>query len=130
MLPSPRVWAGKPLHPPLTDIPIVAYVIAAVLDVVSFIGGSGDGWAREFWHAGTYLFVAGVGVSVLAALTGLWDWWKSSEPGTQARRTTNTHATIMVTDTLIAVADLVWRLADYHTEAATPVGAAQVAHFR
>ena len=106
----------------MTGIPIGACVIAAVLDVVSFVGGSGHEWAREFWHAGTYLFVAGVGVSVLAALTGLWDWWKSSEPGTQARRTINTHATIMVTVTLIAVADLVWRLTDYHTEAATPVG--------
>lgn len=119
---GPRGWAGKPLHPPLTDIPIGAYVIAAVLDVASFVGGSDNGWADDFWHAGTYLFVAGVAVSVLAALTGLWDWWRSSEAGTQARRTINTHATIMVTVTLLAVADLVWRLVDYHADAATPVG--------
>ncbi|MGH3744261.1 MAG: DUF2231 domain-containing protein [Mycobacteriales bacterium] len=117
-----RGWAGKPLHPPLTDIPIGLYILAGVLDVVSFIGGTGHGWAREFWHAGTYAFVGGVAVSVLAALTGTWDWWKSSEAGTQARRTINTHATIMVTVTLVAVADLVWRLVDYHTQDATPVG--------
>lgn len=117
-----RGWAGKPLHPPLTDIPIGLYILAGVLDVVSFVGGTGHGWAREFWHAGTYAFVGGVGVSVLAALTGTWDWWKSSEPGTQARRTINAHATIMVTVTLAAVADLVWRLFDYHSQAATPVG--------
>src|SRR5947207_2550066 len=81
-----RGWSGKPLHPPLTDFPIVAYVLAAVFDVVSAIAGEDHAWARELWHAGTWLFVGGAAVSVLAALTGLWDWWKSSEAGTQARR--------------------------------------------
>jgi uncharacterized membrane protein len=79
---------------------------------------------RELWHAGTYIFIAGAAMSVLAALTGLWDAWKSSEAGTQARRTINTHATIMVTVTVLALADIAWRLNDYHTEAATPVGIA------
>jgi uncharacterized membrane protein len=119
-----RGWAGKPLHPPLTDIPITAYVLAAIFDVASAIGGKDHRWARELWHAGTYLFVAGVAVSVLAALTGLWDAWKSSEAGTQARRTINTHATIMVTVTVLAIADLVWRIADYDSRAVTPVGIA------
>ena len=119
-----RGWSGKPLHPPLTDVPIVAYVLAAVFDVASVIGGKEHRWARELWHAGTYLFVAGVAVSVLAAITGLWDAWKSSEAGTQARRTINTHATIMVTVTLLAVADMVWRIAEYDSKAVTPVGIA------
>ena len=116
-----RGWAGKPLHPPLTDIPIALYMLAAVLDVASYIGGSEREWAREFWHAGTYAFVGGVAVSVLAALTGTWDWWKSSEAGTQARRTINTHATIMIIVTLIALADMVWRLVVYNTEPVTPL---------
>ena len=34
-----RGWSGKPLHPPLTDIPIGAYVIVAALDLLSAIGG-------------------------------------------------------------------------------------------
>ena len=34
-----RGWSGKPLHPPLTDVPIVAYVLAALFDVASVIGG-------------------------------------------------------------------------------------------
>ena len=37
--------------------------------------------------------------SLFAALTGLWDAWKSSDAGTQARRTINTHATIMLSVT-------------------------------
>jgi len=119
-----RGWSGKPLHPPLTDIPITAYVVAAVFDVASAIGGKDHQWARELWHAGTYLFAAGVAVSVLAALTGLWDAWKSSHAGTQARRTINTHATIMVTVTALAIADLVWRIAEYDARAVTPVGIA------
>jgi len=65
-------------------------------------------------------------VSVLAALTGLWDAWKSSEAGTQARRTINTHATIMITVTVLALVDIAWRLRDYNTEAVTPVGIAML----
>ena len=117
-----RGWSGKPMHPPLTDFPIVAYILAAAYDVISSIGGSDHAWAREMWHAGTFTFVAGAAVSVLAALTGLWDAWKSSEAGTQARRTINTHATIMLTVTVLALVDVAWRLNDYHTELVTPTG--------
>ena len=109
-----RGWAGKPLHPPLTDFPVVAYVLAAAFDVISALGRHHP-WAREYFHAGTFVFVGGVAVSVLAALTGFFDWWRSSEPGTQARRTVNSHATIMITVTVLAVVDLALRLADYHT---------------
>ena len=117
-----RGWSGKPLHPPLTDFPIVAYVFGAVFDVLSRIGGEHHTWARELWHAGTFTFIGGAAVSVFAALTGLWDAWKSSEAGTQARRTINTHATIMVTVTVLALADVAWRLNDYHTQPVTPIG--------
>jgi uncharacterized membrane protein len=117
-----RGWSGKPLHPPLTDIPIAAYILAAAFDVISAVGGNDRGWAREFFHAGTYAFVGGAAVSVLAALTGWWDWLKSSERGTQARRTINTHAWTMITVTVLALGDIVWRLNDYHTAASTPVG--------
>ena len=72
------------------------------------------------WHAGTYLFGAGVGVSVFAAITGLADAKSSSEAGTQARRTINTHATIMITVTVLAIVNLVWRLNDHNTAFATP----------
>ena len=117
-----RGWAGKPLHPPLTDLPIAAYIFAGAFDVVSLIGGRDHGWARDFWHAGTYTFVIGVGASVLAAITGAVDWWKSSEPGTQARRTINTHAVVMIAVTVAAVVDTAWRLNAYNTHAWAPGG--------
>jgi uncharacterized membrane protein len=117
-----RGWSGKPLHPPLTDFPIAAYVFAAGFDVISAIGGDDEGWATDFWHAGTYTFIAGAAVSVLAALTGLWDRNKSSEPGTQARRTINTHAALMVTVTVLTLVNIVWRLSEYNASDSAPIG--------
>jgi uncharacterized membrane protein len=115
-----RGWSGKPLHPPLTDLPIAAYILAAVFDGISLVGGSQHAWAREFWHAGTYVFVGGAAASLLAAFTGWWDWRTSSEAGTQARRTINTHAWIMITVTVLSLADIAWRLNGYHTESSAP----------
>jgi uncharacterized membrane protein len=117
-----RGFAGKPFHPPLTDIPIGAYVLAAVFDVISVIGGKTHSWGHDFWHAGTYVLIGGAIVSVFTALTGLFDWLRSSEAGTQARRTANTHATIMLTVTTLVVVDIVLRLNGYHTDVSTPVG--------
>lgn len=105
-----RGLSGKPLHPPLTDIPIAAYLFAAVFDVLS-VALDGD-VARQLFLAGTWVLLGGVAVSLLAAATGWADWHRSSEPGTQARRTVNTHATIMITVSLLVVADVLIRLAD------------------
>ena len=117
-----RGWAGKPLHPPLTDLPVAAYVLGAAFDVISSIGGDDHGWGRDFWRAGTYVFIGGAIVSVLAALTGFFDWLRSSEPGTQARRTANTHATIMVTVTVLTLVNIAVRLSGYNTELSAPIG--------
>jgi uncharacterized membrane protein len=116
-----RGWAGKPFHPPLTDFPVVAYVLAAAFDVVSAVGGSRP-WARDFFLAGGYVLVAGLAVSLLAALTGFWDWWRSSQKGTQARRTINTHAWIMVTVTVLALADALLRTLADKAAGHTPAG--------
>src|SRR5207244_11626 len=109
-----RGWSGKPTHPPLTDFPVAAYVLAAAFDVISVLGRH-DPWARDFFRAGTYVFIGGAAVSVLAALTGFWDWLRSTENGTQARRTANTHAWTMITVTVLALIDIALRLNVYHT---------------
>jgi uncharacterized membrane protein len=116
-----RGWAGKPSHPPFTDFPVAGYVLAAIFDVLSAVLGSSHASARELFHAGTFVFIGGAAVSLLAALTGWRDWLKSSKPGNQARRTINTHAVIMLTVTALALIDIAWRLNDYHTAASTPV---------
>jgi uncharacterized membrane protein len=109
-----RGWSGKPIHPPLTDFPVAAYIFAAVFDVVAYLGRD-ETWARDFFRAGTYVFIGGAAVSVLAALTGFWDWLRSTEKGTQARRTANTHAWTMITVTVLALIDIALRLNVYDT---------------
>ena len=42
-----RGWAGKPLHPPLTDVPVGAYMLVAAFDVISYVGKNQE-WARDF----------------------------------------------------------------------------------
>jgi uncharacterized membrane protein len=116
-----RGLAGKPLHPPLTDIPVTAYMFAAVFDVLSIALHSGHPVvARQLFVAGTWTVLGGAVVSLLAALTGAIDWAKSSEPGTQARRTINAHASIMITVTVLILIDLIVRLTSYHDRPYAP----------
>ena len=114
-----RGWSGKPLHPPLTDIPVGAYLLAATFDLISAVGHEQE-WARDFYRAASFALIAGAAVSVLAALTGFWDWLRSTEPGTQARRTANAHAITMVTVTLIVATAIAVRVLAYWDEASTP----------
>jgi uncharacterized membrane protein len=109
-----RGLAGKPLHPPLTDVPITAYLFVAVFDVLSAIlHGSHAELGRELYLAGTWTLLGGAAVSVLTAVTGAVDWWTSSEAGTQARRTINAHAITMIIVTVIVLVDLIARLTSY-----------------
>ncbi len=106
-----RGWAGKPFHPPLTDIPVAGYVLAAVFDVISWVAA--DSIARDAYVAGTWVLASGFVVSLAAALTGFWDWWQSTPKHSQAWRTVNWHMTVMGTTTLVVIADLVLRIENY-----------------
>jgi uncharacterized membrane protein len=118
-----RGWAGKPLHPPLTDIPVGAYMLAAAFDVISVAGGDDQAWAREFYRAATFAVIGGAVVSVFAALTGFWDWLKSTEKGTQARRTANAHAWTMITVTVLVAVGIGVRALAFWDESSTPPAA-------
>ncbi len=114
--------AGKPLHPPLTDVPVTAYLFVAVFDVLSLaLYSSHEEVATELFHAATWVLGGGAAVSLLTAFTGWADWYYSSEPGTQARRTINTHAVIMITVTVLVLVNLFWRVAAGDSES-TPAG--------
>ncbi|MDT7573085.1 MAG: hypothetical protein QOE05_3259 [Actinomycetota bacterium] len=120
-----RGYKGKPFHPPLTDVPIVAYLFAAVFDVLSVLLHDGHGEvAEQLYRGATWLFLGGAAVSVLAALTGWADWARSSEPGTQARRTVNAHAIIMIVVTVLALTDIALRLTTYADDDYTNAGLA------
>lgn len=117
-----RGWAGKPFHPPLTDIPVACYVLAALFDVVSY-AKDGETIAHDFFISATHVLVVGYAVGILAALTGFWDWWKGMEresggvigkaKRTQAWRTANWHMTVMVTTQVIVLIDILIRLKNW-----------------
>lgn len=114
-----RGWSGKPLHPPLTDVPVGAYILAAAFDVISAVGHQ-EPWARDFYRAASFTLVGGAVASVGAALTGFWDWLRSTEKGTQARRTVNAHAWTMVVVTLLVAAGIAVRVLGFWDESSTP----------
>jgi uncharacterized membrane protein len=114
-----RGWAGKPLHPPLTDVPIGAYVLVAGFALSSVVGHT-NAWARDFYRAGTFALVGGAAVSLLALLTGFWDWLRSTEAGTQARRTANAHAVTMLTVTTLVLVNVAVRILAYPGQHSTP----------
>lgn len=121
-----RGWAGKPMHPPLTDFPIVAYVIAALCDVVSYVAsgnapeGGIDPVAHDFFIAGTIVITIGYVAGFFASLTGFFDWWKGlprdrrSGPigraqHTQVWRTANFHAVVMLAATAVVIVNILTR---------------------
>jgi uncharacterized membrane protein len=118
-----RGYAGKPYHPPLTDVPIVAYIFTAVFDVLSIALHSGHPvTARQLYVAGTWTLLGGAVVSLFAALTGWADWHSSSEPGTQARRTINAHALTMIIVTVLVLVDLLVRGLGQPDNGYAPIG--------
>jgi uncharacterized membrane protein len=107
-----RRWSGTPTYPPLTDLLVATYVMAAVFDVISTIGRH-QTFASAFFRSGTYVTIGGAVVSVLASLTGLWDWLRSTANGTQARRSATTYAWTMITVSLLAAVEIALRLNVY-----------------
>ena len=109
-----RGFAGKPFHPPLTDIPVACYLLAGVFDLVSYISYSRDAAstvAHDFFVSATHVMIAGAIVSVPTILTGFWDWLKSTPRGTQVWRTANFHMAVMLTMSMIVAVDILMRLA-------------------
>ncbi len=113
-----RGFAGKPFHPPVTDIPIGAYLLAFVFDVVSFVGKE-QAWSRDFYRAASFALIGGAAVSLLAALTGFMDW-RTTEKGTQVRRTVNAHAWTMIVLTLVVLANIALRWFSEWDSTSTP----------
>ena len=110
-----RGFAGKPFHPPLTDVPVGAYTIGPILSVVAFVL-SDSSWSGEVWAAAGYVMLVGAVVSVATAITGLADWL-NTEKGTQIRRIANAHMWVMLTMTLVVVIALALRFAGDRNEA-------------
>ena len=119
-----RGFAGKPFHPPLTDIPVACYILVAVFDVISLISYSRNEestLARDFFISGTHVIVAGAIVSVPTIITGFWDWLKSTAPRTQAWRTANWHMAIMLVMSMLVALNILLRLGYWEGGYAEPL---------
>ena len=99
-----RGFAGKPSHPPLTDVPVGAYVIGPVLDLTALLWRDSS-WANDVYRAGGFTLLVGATVSVATIVTGFADWL-NTERGTQMRRMANAHAWAMITLTVLVLGDL------------------------
>jgi uncharacterized membrane protein len=103
-----RGFAGKPFHPPLTDVTVGAYVIGPIFDVIAFFGGDSS-WAGDLFKAGGWVILAGAISSVATIITGFFDWYSSTPKGTQARRMVNAHAWTMVATSVFVLVNLWYR---------------------
>jgi uncharacterized membrane protein len=102
-----RGFAGKPLHPPLTDVTVGAYTIGPVLAIVSFLFG-GSTWADDVHRAAGYVLLLGAISSLATVVTGFADWL-NTQKGTQVRRMVNAHAWTMIAMSVFVLADLGYR---------------------
>jgi len=82
-------WLGHPLHPVLTDVPVGAWTVAAVLDVAE-AAGNGRSWAPPARRADQAIAVGVVG-AVAAAVAGMTDWQHTAG---SPRRTGLVHAVL------------------------------------
>ena len=102
-----RGYAGKPFHPPLTDVTVGAYTIGPLLDLASFVFRSSS-WASDAHRAGSMVLLVGAISSLATVLTGYADW-RTTTKGTQMRRTVNAHAWTMIAMSVVVLISLWYR---------------------
>ncbi|MGH2522062.1 MAG: DUF2231 domain-containing protein [Anaerolineales bacterium] len=97
-------WLGHQLHPVLTDVPIGAWMMAAVLDALEAMSGRRG---RRFRAGADAAVAVGLVGAVGAAVTGLTDW--RHVDGNRARRVGMAHALLNLVATLLYAASFFLR---------------------
>lgn len=64
-------WLGHPLHPAITDVPIGAWLLAVIFDIVWLASPAVNGWAARGAEVAVLI---GILAAIAAAVTGLTDW--------------------------------------------------------
>src|SRR5215813_7745765 len=64
-------WFGHPLHPALTDVPVAAWLLTAVFDVLWLVSPQTRSWAPR---GAEFLVAAGVLGGLGSFVTGIADW--------------------------------------------------------
>lgn len=97
-------WLGHPLHPALTDIPLGAWTVAAVLDVLEAVSDRDDIGA-----AADAAVAVGIAGALGSAVTGLTDWSDTYDNG---RKVGLMHGLLNLAATGLYVTSLVMRRRD------------------
>jgi nitrite reductase/ring-hydroxylating ferredoxin subunit/uncharacterized membrane protein len=97
-------WIGHPLHPAITDVPIGAWVIAAIFDIIWLISPTSFTWAARGAEVAVAVGILG---ALGAAVTGLADW--SDTYGTERRVGLN-HAIFNTTALTLYIISFILRL--------------------
>ncbi len=97
-------WFGHPLHPVITDIPVAAWMITAVFDVLWLISPTTFAWAARGAEVTVLLGLLG---ALGAIVTGLTDW---SDTYGAERRVGLNHALFNALATMLYLVSFVLRL--------------------
>ena len=94
-------WAGHPLHPALTDVPIGAWTLAIVLDLIGLLFQ-----LPQLGLASSICIAVGVVGALAAAAAGLADWMDVDPP---EKAIGAFHATVNVSATMLFLVSVVLR---------------------
>lgn len=100
------VWLGHPLHPVITDVPIGAWTMSQLFDVLSMATGGDD----NLDLASDVTLAAGIVAAVGAALTGFTDWSDIDSYNASRRRMGLAHALINVAGLTLNLGSLALRM--------------------
>lgn len=108
---------GHPIHPILVTLPIGAWVIALVFDLISYASSEPRIWS----HGAMWLMLFGVIGAALAAVFGSIDLLNVPR-GTAAFSTGRIHAVLNSTALVLFLANFLWRYRSQDNWEAAPVG--------
>lgn len=97
---------GHPLHPAITDVPIGAWLLTVILDIIWLSDTSANDWAAR---AAVVTALAGFVAALGAAATGMADW--SDSYGAE-RRVGLLHGSLNSLAILVYLASIILRLSD------------------
>jgi uncharacterized membrane protein len=97
-----------PSHPMFVHFPVAFYIGCLGLDVLSRVGAF-----PAAPLAGTWLLIGAFAGTILAATTGLVDWW-GMVPGSRKRRWATWHMVLQLTTLAVFLVDFAVRWPDRH----------------
>jgi uncharacterized membrane protein len=108
---------GHPLHPPLTDAAIGAYVVACVFAVVGALGWIEDAAGKAAWLA----LLVGICAGVASAVTGLADLLTLPRPS-DTFRSGAIHGSVMACASVLFVLAAIFQYDGFHDGTVTTAG--------